>query len=413
MRFKAGLLLAFLPAVAWAVLQRPPAAAPAPTEAVAVLQQQINSGKVKLDFEEDRGYIRSVLNAFKIPVSSQGLVFGRNSFQLDLISPASPRAIYFNDNVYIGFVQGGQLIEVASIDPKLGPVFYALTQQKRTRPVFQRETSNCLVCHDSGGNGIPRLLVLSTINDSSGTAIGKVVYSTTDESPLKERFGGWYVTGTHGDQKHMGNVFSPLRLGAISNVPEYIKRMDLGAGANVTDLKSRLDTKPYLSPHSDIVALMVLAHQTQVHNFISRAAYKVKEAIDTKVPAEKLEDVVENYSEPIVEAMLFSGAAPLTAPVAGTSGFAAEFTAGGPRDSRGRSLRELDLKTRLLRYPMSYLIYTDSFDQMPPPVKEYVYRRFREVLTGQDKTKAYEHLSTSDRQAILEILKDTKPDFAK
>ena len=88
-------------------------------------------------------------------------------------------------------------------------------------------------------------------------------------------------------------------------------------------------------------------------------------------------------------------AAPLTAPVAGTSNFAAEFMSRGPRDSKGRSLRELDLKTRLMRYPMSYLIYTEFFNELEPPIKEYLYRRIKEVLTGEDKTDAFKHLPTA------------------
>ena len=420
-RLVVGFLVVLVPSVTLAMLQRPgqnrqaetkqaPSLVPAanPAEAVRVLQGKINNGSVKLEFEEGKGYIRSLLKALNIPVSSQALVFGRNSFQLDLISPNMPRALYFNDNVYVGFVQGGQYIEVASVDPKLGPVFFTLEQERRTRPVFVKQTSNCLVCHDSAGNGIPRLLVLSTIPDAIGTAMGQTVYSITDESPMKERFGGWYVTGTHGNQQHMGNVFAPHRVNTIQDLKAYIARMDMGAGANVTDLTGRFDTKPYLSPHSDIVAQMVLAHQTHVHNLISRAAHMYDQAVKQRLHPDKMKQVVENYAEPIVESMLFSGAQPFTAPIAGTTGFAAEFAAAGRRDSQGRSLKDLDLKTRLFKYPMSYLIYTDSFNNMPQPVKEYVNRRFMEILTDEDTTKKYAHLSASDRQAILEIMKETK-----
>jgi hypothetical protein len=417
-----GVLIVLAPVVTLAVLQRPAqnrqtqtkqasrsAVTATPAEAIGMLQRQISNGSVRLEFEEGKGYIRSLLKALDIPVSSQALVFGRNSFQLDLISPDMPRALYFNDDVYVGFVQGGQYIEVASMDPKLGPIFFTLEQEPGARPAFVKETSNCLVCHDSAGNGIPRLLVLSTIPDAMGTAMGQTVYSINDESPMKERFGGWYVTGTHGDQRHMGNVFARQRVNTIQDLNAYVARMDMGAGANVTDLPSRFDTKPYLSPHSDIVAQMVLAHQTHVHNVISRAAHKYDEAINPRLQSDQVKRVVEDYAEPIVESMLFSGAQPFTAPIAGTTGFAAEFTAEGRRDSQGRSLKDLDLKTRLFKYPMSYLIYTDSFNNMPEPVKEYVNRRFREILTGEDTTKEYAHLSTSDRQAILEILKQTQP----
>ncbi len=416
-----GSLAVVIPVVALAMFQRPglnrqavttqapqPAPTATPTEAIGVLEQRIKSGNIKLEYEDGTGYLRSLLNTLNIPVSSQAFVFGRNSFQLDLISPSMPRAVYFNDDVYVGFVQGGQYIEIASIDPKVGPVFFTLEQEGGARPVFVKETSNCLVCHDSAGNGIPRLLVLSTIPDAMGTAMGETVYSTTDQSPMKERFGGWYVTGTHGDQRHMGNVFAPQRARAIPDVKTYIERMDMGAGANVIDLKGRFDTKPYLSAHSDIVAQMVLAHQTHVHNLISRAAHMYNEAITGRRPPDEMKRVIENNSEPIVQAMLFSGAQPLTAPIAGTTGFAAEFTAAGRRDSQGRSLKDLDLGKRLFKYPMSYLIYTDSFNNMPVPVKEYVNRRFREILTGEDTTKDYAHLSASDRQAIAEILKETQ-----
>ena len=403
-QFVTGFLVVLVPVVALAVLQRPAT----PAEAISRLQQQINSGSVKLEFEEGKGYIRSLLKNLRIPVSSQAFVFGRNSFQLDLISPNMPRALYFNENVYVGFVQGGRYIEVASVDPKLGPVFFTLEQERRTRPVFVKQTSNCLVCHDSAGNGIPRLLVLSTIPDAMGTAMGQTVYSITDESPMKERFGGWYVTGTHGDQRHMGNVFAQHRVTAIQDLKDYIARMDMGAGSNVTELTGRFDTKPYLSPHSDIVAQMVLAHQTHVHNLISRAAHMYGQTIRQRQHPDQVKQVVENYAEPIVESMLFSGAQPFTAPIAGTTGFAAEFTAAGRRDSHGRSLRDLDLKTRLFKYPMSYLIDTDSFKNMPDAIKEYVNRRFREILTGEDTAPKYAHPSASDRQTILEIMKETK-----
>jgi hypothetical protein len=109
--------------------------------------------------------------------------------------------------------------------------------------------------------------------------------------------------------------------------------------------------------------------------------------------------------------MLFGWTPELTAPIAGTSDFAVEFAKLGPFDHQGRSLRELDMKKRLFRYPLSYVIYTESFNAMPAPAKEYVYKRFREILTGADKSMAFGHLSESDRAAILQILEDTKPDF--
>jgi hypothetical protein len=242
-------------------------------------------------------------------------------------------------------------------------------------------------------------------------------YMTSDQSPWEERWGGWYVTGTHGLQRHMGNLFAKN-----AAQPDLIDR---DAGANVTSLKRYFDTSAYLTGHSDIVALMVLEHETNLHNLITRASYQTRIALNYERLLNKELGRGENYRadstlsriksvcEPLVQGLLFAKAAPLTAPVTGTSGFAAQFAASGPRDREGRSLRELDLKTRLFRYPCSFLIYSEAFDAMPPLAKDYVYRRFDEVLSGKDTGPEFSHLSASDRKAIREILLATKPDFAR
>jgi hypothetical protein len=236
-------------------------------------------------------------------------------------------------------------------------------------------------------------MMSSVVPDTEGNAEGAFPIETTDRSPMNERWGGWYVTGTHGSQKHLGNTVLPKAASAFAPIPAAA----FSKSFNVTDLKSRFDTSRYLSPHSDIVALMVLAHQTDVQNLLVLAAQPAASAKDT--------------GEQLLKAMLFSGAVPLTAPVQGTSNFAAEFSARGPRDTSGRSLRDFDLKTRLFRYPLSYLIYSKTFDGLPQPVKTYFYGRLKEVLTGADKSPAFAHLSAGDRKAILEILTETKPDF--
>jgi hypothetical protein len=58
---------------------------------------------------------------------------------------------------------------------------------------------------------------------------------------------------------------------------------------------------------------------------------------------------------------------------------------------------------------LSYLIYSKYFDAMPTVVKDYVGRRLHEVLSGQDKSPEFSHLSPEDRSATLQILKETKP----
>jgi hypothetical protein len=392
-----------------------PVAAVAPTEpldAVARLQAQIDSGAVTLQFDAARGYLASLLRALHVPVSSQVLVFSKSSEQEAVISPQTPRALYFNDDVYVGWVQGGA-IEVAAMNPKSGAFFYTLPQVKDARPTFEHHTSKCVGCHDSSEDPttlIPRLLMLSVLPDREGKAINSLALVTNDHSPFKERWGGWYVTGTHGRQTHMGNqTFTRPQLD-VTSIPDYIVNVDLSRGSNVTDLSSRFDTKPYLTSGSDIVALMVLAHQTQVENLMMFASYRLAAAVKAD-PGADTAAIVKQVGEPIVRALLFSGEAPLSDSIVGTSGFAAEFEKDGPRDTHGRSLRDLDLKTRLFRYPLSFVIYSEAFDQMPKPITEYVHRRLHEVLGGQDQTIPFAHLSTVDREAIRGILQDTKPGF--
>jgi hypothetical protein len=385
-------------------------------DAVAELQRKIDSGKLKLEFDEQHGYLSSLLQVLNIPVSSQTLVFSKSSFLLDLISPKTPRAIYFNDDVYVGWVQRGSMLEVAAVDPVTGPVFYTLSQDGETRPKFERQTNQCLVCHDTfqAETPVPRLLVLSVLPNPVGNAISAAALVTDDTSPLRERWGGWYVTGTHGEQRHLGNTLVRASSSEISeeNMKAYIARMDLSAGANLTGLNSHFDTKSYLTPHSDIVALMILGHQTDVHNRITSAIYKLQAATQAHQSLEEIADLMKRAAEPLVRTLLFWNEAPLTEPITGTSGFAEEFVRQGPRDSHGRSLRDLDLKHRLLRYPLSYLIYSKSFDAMASPIKDYVYRRLREVLNGEDKSGEFAYLTQSDREAILGILEETKPEFA-
>ena len=118
---------------------------------------------------------------------------------------------------------------------------------------------------------------------------------------------------------------------------------------------------------------------------------------------------VDGAAEQLFKYMLFCDEVRLTDPIHGTSGFAEEFARRGPFDKKGRSLRDFDLRTRLFKYPCSYLIYSPAFDGLPASVKERTYRRLWDVLTGKETGKDYAHLSPADRQAIKEILIDTKP----
>lgn len=387
------------------------------SDRVAQLQQLLDRGELTLAYDDAHGYLRAVLEAMDVPISSQMLVFSKTSFQQRRITPRRPRAVYFNDDVYVGWVQGGDVVEISAADPQLGAVFYTLSQQPSDAPKFVRDRGQCITCHASSRTaGVPGHLVRSVYSDRSGQPFfGSGTFTTDHRSPFKERWGGWYVTGTHGQQRHMGNVVAQDR--------ERPEQLDVEDGANVTALNDRLDLAPYLSAHSDITALMVLEHQTRMHNLITRANFETRSALyydeimnrAMDRPSDHRSDSarrrIESAVDKMVEYMLFCDEFQLTEAVTGTSEFAAEFADRGPRDSKGRSLRDLDMSKRLMEYPCSYLIYSDPFNELPKPAKEHAYRRLFEILNDADGNDDFAHLTTNDRQAILEILRETKPDL--
>jgi hypothetical protein len=387
---------------------------------VARLQQRLDAGEVRLEYDAQHGYLPSVLKALGVSHDSQMLVFSKTSLQLERISPSRPRAIYFNDDVYVGWVQHGPVMEISAADPRQGAVFYTLAQRAAEQPRFVRDRGDCMSCHASSRTlDVPGHLVRSVYPGSDGHPhFGAGTFRTNHSSPFSQRWGGWYVTGTHGALRHMGNVIA-----ADPNQPEILDRE---AGANVTDLTPLVDTTPYLPRHSDLVALMVLEHQVDMHNWIARANYDTRRALRDgrimnqmlQLPEDHISDStrrrIENAGQRLLKYLLFADEAPLSEPVRGTSGFAERFSAAGPRDAQGRSLRELDLQRRLFRYPCSYLIYCEAFRALPDPLLAYVQRQLWEILTGRNTSDVYAHLSAPDRLAILQILRDTwqdLPDF--
>lgn len=418
------LLLACLvsaPVAAQDAFENPPISysAATPDNAITRLQHRIDRGETSLTFADRQGYLKAVLAELDIPVESQSLVFSKTSLQLRRIAPRTPRALYFNDQIYIGYCQSGDVMEVSAVDPQLGAVFYTLRQQRGDAPPkFERQTDNCLVCHSSSRtDGVPGHLVRSLHVDKGGhpllTAGSRNVDHTT---PIDQRWGGWYVTGQHGAQKHLGNLITD-----DDDDPDLI---DNSAGHNVTSLVGRFNTDRYLSPHSDIVALMVLEHQVFVHNRLTNASFATRQALAydemmnrvlEKPEGQRLESTtrrIHDAGEKLVDALLLVNEAPLTAAISGTSGYAEVFSARGPRDSLGRSLRDLDLTGRLFKYPCSYLIYSDAFAQLPDEVRAYVWQRLRDVLGGDDETPKFAHLSADDRTAIRDILQQTLPEAA-
>lgn len=358
-------------------------------DAVSLLRGRLEKGQTQLEWSEKFGYLESVLKELHVPVSSQMLVFSKTSLQIAKISPEHPRALYFNDEVYIGFVRGG-LLELAAVDPAKGAVFYVMEQKKTAKPQLLRKDADCLQCHFTLNTmQTPGFLTRSVYATRGGEVIPEAGGFFTDQhSPLEQRWGGWFVTGTSGMQRHLGNEFAS---GGKN-------RINMEHGSNVTDLKGRVNTSPYPAPESDLTALMVLNHQVGMHNLITRMGY------EARLGREELPRTIEAS----LRYMLFMNEAQLRDETKGTSSFRADFEALGPKDSQGRSLRQMDMKTRMFRYPCSFLIYSEAFDALPAAAKDPFLRRLWEILSGKDQSVSFSGLSAGNRQAILEILVDTK-----
>ncbi len=371
---------------------RPSRTTPLPSStAISELNRKLDEGAATLTFDPTSGYLRSVLSALGLPIESQMLVYTQTSLQAQKITMQNPRAIYFTDEVSVAWVRGGLVLEAWAQDPRQGTIFYTLDQQPSATPRFGRQLS-CLSCHLTWDTlGVPGPSVLTTFprKDDRDYANGHIVDHRSD---ITERWGGWYVTGKRVPPRHMGNL------------PLFMSPPFPAKSANRQSMEGAFDLNGYPTPYSDIVALLVLEHQAHMLNLITRAgwesrvgnAIRVREAVNT-----------------LVDYMLFVDEAPLPGRVEGSSNFAETFQAAGPRDARGRSLRDLQLETRLMRYPLSYMIYSGAFDGLPPDARSLAYQRLREVLSGTDTREHYAHLTPQLRRDIVEILESTKPAFAR
>jgi len=369
------------------------------SDPVAQLNERIRQGEVQLEAEPTRGYLRALLSALGVPVESQVLVFSKTSFQAPRINAQNPRAIYFNDQVSVGWVRGGDVLELAVQDPAMGTVFYTLAQPKDSpeQPEFKRNNVSCVQCHTSDATmNVPGWFVGSVYPEKDGLTAYGPAYTTDHRTPFEIRWGGWYVTGQHNASRHLGN--------ATVTDNSDLGSMVTPASVHVTSLAGRFDLSGYLSTHSDIVALMVLEHQVQMLNHITRLGWEARMGKDADRP-------LEQAAAALVDYMLFLDEATLPGPIAGPTPFAKTFSSKGPRDAKGRSFRDLQLTDRLMRYPCSYLIYSEPFEALPAEVKALVYQRLWTILSGQEKGDRYARLTPALRQDILEILQSTKKDL--
>jgi hypothetical protein len=368
---------------------------------VANLGRRIERGDVKLDYATDGwGYLQSLLKQLDINVDSQILVFSKTSFQLTKIAPQTPRALFFNDSVAVGSVQDGKVFELISSDPVQGLIYYTVDTQKTEKPRFERRFSECLNCHGPA-NGMVVSSVYPAL-DGTPFVTGTFFEGIDHRTPMEDRWGGWYVSGTHGALHHLGN--------AVARNPDRPFDLEQNGTQNLTSLDSKFDTSKYLVPTSDIVALMTLEHQAHMTNLITAVGQQFRRASATDT-LQSSKAALDRAVDQMVDYMLFVDEALIRDPIKGVSSFAMTFPQRGPRDTRGRSLRDFDLQKRLFRYPLSYMIYSDIFESMPAVARSRVYQRLHDVLSGKDQNPKFAHLSSDDRRAISEILHDTKADM--
>jgi len=359
-------------------------------DAVSRLRQRMRDGTVSINRIGERGALDGLLKVLDIPASSQLLVFSKSSANARYITPKTPRAIYFNDDVYVGWVPGSPMIEISAIDPHLGGVFYSLPQSSEVdsstetvSPHSFRRDESCLLCHISRSTlRVPGHLVRSFTTDFEGrlqTGWSRITHST----PYSNRWAGWYVTGRSKGFQHLGNVFG-------SEIEKQSPTVEL------RDLSSYFDAQRYLASTSDIVAHLVLEHQAHGHNLITRLNYESR--LGRPITA----------SEPLLRYFLFLDAPALPEAVGGNTDYIKWFEERGPRDRLGRSLRQFDLKTRLFQFRMSYLIHSPAFDALPDTVRTEFFKNLKTWLTTTDANHPASQLPAEERQEILEILRDTK-----
>jgi hypothetical protein len=380
-------------------------------DVVSALNHDIENGTAPVVFDETSGYLQSVLTALHVPADSQMLVMSKTGVQALYTGPANPRAIFFNDAATVGYIRGAPLLELAVQDPRQGILFYTVEQkpQPQQRPFFERRPA-CLSCHQNYATlHVPGMLARSVFMAPDGLPLSQFgSYDSDDRTPFRRRWGGWYVTGDSGPMRHIGNAV----------MTETVKREAIvsDSALHPIAMDALFDGRGYPSSHSDIAALMVFQHQAHTMNLITRLGWETRMA--TYPRTERTAELSAVFSGPLkdtvaelVDYLLFVDEQPLTAAVKGSSGFAERFGAEGPTDHRGRSLRQLDLNQRLMRYPCSYMVYSAAFGALPAEARTAVYVRMWDILSGRDSTPKYARLSETDRRAVVDILRETLHDL--
>ena len=386
-----------------------------PQDPMSLLMEKIDAGEVTITEENGKPLVERLLRELKLDKDTQVLVFSKTSLQKRAVSYRNPRAIYFNESVYLGWMPNGR-VEVASFDPEIGPLFYFQRQLDDTRSRLFVRTRSCLGCHAGNAtNFIPGSLGRSVYPDRTGRVLkGIEDYRRSGHHiPLQDRYGGWFVSGQHGKMRHMGNSIATREDGQVT--------IDRKRFANLEKLDQFFPTDSYLAPGSDIAALLVFDHQVTMHHRLVEATYRARQALfDSKLdPMEtdvaklaagrSIREFTEGVDK-VIDYMLFREEIALPE-VSCDANFRRAFTANKRTDKGGYSLKDLRLDGRIFEHRCSFMIYSPSFEHMPPMLRGAIYDRLHQILTAQAPVKGFEHLGAEERTRIFEILRETKKDL--
>lgn len=363
------------------------------------LKLQLDAGQLQLETGSELTTLRDLLRVLEIPVSSQMLVFSTTSLQLRLITPENPRALYFNEDVYVGYIPGGKL-EIVAIDPTLGGIFY-LMDMPRPGVRGQIERSNrCMNCHareDTGG--VPGLVIRSVVpGPSGGSLVSFRQGKTGHDIPFSDRFGGWYLTGKHGLTDHWANLTGRLSAGKVIKYP-----LDPG---------SVYDASRFPVPTSDILPHLLHEHQAGFVNRVAQAGYRARAILEKSQPTPEERAELDAQARAVTRYLLFADEVPLPAGgVEGDNAFKADFLRNRRPGPGGLALKDFDLQSRLFRHRCSYMIYSAIFTGLPPAFKAQVYRQLGEALQETPENREYAYLPSAEKKAIRDILAATLRDL--
>lgn len=367
------------------------------------LKSDLESGKIPLDRSSEKAFLQSLLKVMEIPASSQTLVFSTTSLQLSLINPSNPRAVYFNEDLYVGYIPGGK-IEIVSLDPELGGIFYIFPIPRGPAPLQIERSTRCMNCHaDEDTQFVPGLLIKSVMPGQRGGSLTAYrMGQMGHQIPFEERFGGWYVTGQGGLTNHWGN-----KTGQLS--PQ-------GLTTYLVEPGQRFSYSKYLVPRSDILPHLLHEHQAGFVNRVLEASYRARLALFAGQGKTSVENTaeLEKQANIITRYLLFANEVSLpNGGVEGDADYRRDFAANRKATKEGTSLKDFDLKTRLFKYRCSYMIYSPVFEGLPSPMKQLVYQRLKEALRVEKPDKEYAYLPVSEKLAIRTILTATLPDLPK